>query len=157
MEDSRSFASRLDNVLLNRYLAFPIFLFVMYLLFLVTINVGSAFIDLFDMAGTAIFVEMPRAILEKLGTWPWLTALLADGVGGGVQLVGTFIPVIACLFLFLALLEDTGYMTRVAFILDRLMLRLGLPGKSFVPLIIGFGCNVPSVMATRTMDYGKSW
>ncbi len=152
MEDSRSFASRLDNVLLNRYLAFPIFLFVMYLLFLVTINVGSAFIDLFDMGGTAIFVEMPRAILEKLGAWPWLTALLADGVGGGVQLVGTFIPVIACLFLFLALLEDTGYMTRVAFILDRLMLRLGLPGKSFVPLIIGFGCNVPSVMATRTME-----
>ena len=72
--------------------------------------------------------------------------------GVGIQLVGTFIPIIACLFLFLTFLEDTGYMARAAFVLDRLMQRLGLPGKSFVPLIVGFGCNVPAVMATRSLD-----
>ena len=141
-----------DRVVLNKYLAFPIFLFVMYLMFTITINVGSAFIDLFDILGSALFVEGPRWLYNVLGFPTWLTAFLADGVGGGVQLVGTFIPVIACLFLFLSVLEDTGYMGRIAFILDRLMQQLGLPGKSFVALIVGFGCNVPSVMATRTMD-----
>ena len=82
----------------------------------------------------------------------WAVVFLADGVGGGIQLVGTFIPVIGCLFLALSFLEDTGYMGRVAFIVDRLLRALGLPGKSFVPLIVGFGCNVPAVMATRTLD-----
>ena len=82
----------------------------------------------------------------------WLSTFLADGIGGGVRLVSTFIPIIACLFLFLSFLEDSGYMGRAAFIVDRLMRRLGLPGKSFVPLIVGFGCNVPAVMATRTLD-----
>ena len=80
------------------------------------------------------------------------STFLADGIGGGVRLVSTFIPVIACLFLFLSFLEDSGYMGRAAFIVDRLMRRVGLPGKSFVPLIVGFGCNVPAVMATRTLD-----
>ena len=145
-------SSRIDSVVLNRYLAFPIFLFVMYLMFLFTINVGSAFIDFFDVAGQALFVDQPRVWLEAIGTPGWLIALLCDGVGGGVQLVCTFIPVIAFLFLFLAALEDCGYMGRVAFILHRLMHQIGLPGKSFVPLIIGFGCNVPSVMGTRSLD-----
>ena len=142
----------IDHIVLNKYLAFPIFLFVMYLMFTFTINVGSAFIDLFDMLGAALFVDGPRAIFVALGVPDWLTAFLAEGVGGGIQLVGTFIPVIACLFLFLSVLEDTGYMGRIAFILDRLMQQLGLPGKSFVALIVGFGCNVPAVMATRTLD-----
>jgi len=148
----RSFTDRLDAVVLNRFCAFPIFLGVMYLLFLFAINVGSAFIDLFDGVGNVLFVEGPRQLLQWLGCPDWLTVFLADGVGGGVQLVGTFIPVIGCLFLALSFLEDSGYMGRVAFIVDRLMKRLGLPGKSFVPLIVGFGCNVPAVMATRTLD-----
>jgi ferrous iron transport protein B len=143
---------RIDQLVLNRYLAFPFFLGVMYLMFMFTINVGSAFIDFFDIAGNALFVEGPRTLLEKVGLPVWLVTFLADGVGGGIQLVGTFIPVIACLFLFLTFLEDTGYMARAAFVLDRLMQRLGLPGKSFVPLIVGFGCNVPAVMATRSLD-----
>ncbi len=148
----RTLTERIDRVVLNRYLAFPIFLAVMYLMFLFAINVGSAFIDFFDIAGAALFVEAPRQMLMALGLPKWAVVFLADGVGGGVQLVGTFIPVIGCLFLALSFLEDTGYMGRVAFIVDRLLRSLGLPGKSFVPLIVGFGCNVPAVMATRTLD-----
>ena len=148
----RTLTERIDRVVLNRYLAFPIFLGVMYLMFMFAINVGSAFIDFFDIAGSALFVEAPRQLLLALGLPDWAVVFLADGAGGGVQLVGTFIPVIGCLFLALSFLEDTGYMGRVAFIVDRLLRKLGLPGKSFVPLIVGFGCNVPAVMATRTLD-----
>ena len=153
-ELKRTLSSRIDDIVLNRFLAFPIFLLVMYLMFLFTINVGSAFIDMFDIAGQALFVEGPRLLLEGINTPGWLIALICDGIGGGIQLVGTFIPVIACLFLFLSVLEDCGYIGRVAFILDHLMQKIGLPGKSFVPLVIGFGCNVPSVMSTRSLDSG---
>lgn len=149
---SSTLTEKIDRVLLNRYLAFPIFLLAMYLMFMFSINVGSAFIDWFDGMGTVLFVEAPRQLMQYLGLPAWLTVLLADGVGGGIQLVGTFIPVIGCLFLALSFLEDSGYIARVAFIVDRLMKRLGLPGKSFVPLIVGFGCNVPAVMATRALD-----
>ncbi len=141
-----------DAVVLNRFLAFPIFLGVIYLMFMFTINVGSAFISFFDIAGNALFVEGPRTIYTSLGSPEWLSAFLADGVGGGIQLVGTFIPIIGCMFLALAVIEDSGYMSRIAFVLDRLMQRVGLPGKSFVPLIVGFGCNVPAVMATRSLE-----
>ncbi|GIT39914.1 MAG: hypothetical protein Ct9H300mP8_11100 [Gammaproteobacteria bacterium] len=151
-KQTQPITDRIDHLVLNRYLAFPVFLGVMYLMFMFTINVGSAFIDFFDIAGNALFVEGPRTLLGQVGLPVWLVTFLADGVGGGIQLVGTFIPVIACLFLFLTFLEDTGYMARAAFVLDRLMQRLGLPGKSFVPLIVGFGCNVPAVMATRSLD-----
>jgi len=148
----KTWSERIDSVALNRFAAFPIFLGVIYLMFLLSINVGSAFIDFFDLLGSVLFVEGPRTLYQAAGLPAWLTVLLADGVGGGVQLVGTFIPVIGALFLVLAGLEDSGYMARVAFIIDRLLRRLGLPGKSFVPLIVGFGCNVPAVMATRSLD-----
>lgn len=149
---TRTTSQRIDNVVLNRYLAFPIFLAVMYLMFLFAINIGSAFIDFFDLAGSVLFVEGPRQLLAGVGLPSWMVIFIADGIGGGIQLVGTFIPVIGCLFLVLSLLEDSGYMARVAFIVDRLLRSLGLPGKSFVPLIVGFGCNVPAVMATRALD-----
>lgn len=148
----RTVTDMIDAVVLNRWLAFPVFLAVIYLMFMFTINVGSAFIDLFDLSAKALFVEVPRQLLQAAGLYDWLVVFLADGVGGGFQLVATFIPVIGCLFLFLSFLEDSGYMGRAAFIVDRLMRQLGLPGKSFVPLIVGFGCNVPAVMATRTLD-----
>ena len=148
----RTLTDRLDAVVLNSYLAFPVFLGVMYLMFMFSINIGSAFIDLFDGVGNVVFVEVPRALLSAIALPDWLIVFISDGVGGGMQLVGTFIPVIGCLFLALSFLEDSGYMGRVAFIVDRLLRRLGLPGKSFVPLIVGFGCNVPAVMATRTLD-----
>ncbi|GAL05424.1 ferrous iron transport protein B [Photobacterium aphoticum] len=82
----------------------------------------------------------------------WLVTILADGIGGGIQTVATFIPVIACLYLFLAMLESSGYMARAAFVLDKVMQKIGLPGKAFVPLVLGFGCNVPAIMATRTLE-----
>ncbi len=147
----RSISARIDDVVLHRLWAFPIFLVAMYLMFLFSVNIGSAFIDFFDLTASALLVELPRQLLEP---WlpGWLVALLADGVGGGVALVATFIPVIGALFLALSFLEDSGYMGRVAFIVDRLLRGLGLPGKSFVPLIVGFGCNVPAVMATRTLE-----
>lgn len=148
----KSISDYLDAVLLNRFLAFPAFLGVMYLMFMVTINFGGAFIDFFDIAAGAIFVEIPRLLLTALHCPEWLTALIADGAGGGIQLVASFVPVIGTLFLFQTFLEDSGYMARAAFILDRLMRSVGLPGKSFVPLVVGFGCNVPSVMASRTLD-----
>lgn len=142
----------IDRWVLNRFLAIPIFLVVMYLMFFFAINVGSVFIDFFDILGSMIFVETPRLLLDSVGSPSWLTAVVAEGVGSGVQLVGTFLPVIGALFLFLSLLEDSGYMGRVAFILDKPLRAVGLPGKALVPLIIGFGCNVPSVMSTRSLD-----
>lgn len=148
----KSFAERVDDLVLNRFLAFPIFLLVMYLLFLFAINMGSAFVDFFDQSAAALFVESPRWLLNQVNSPDWLTVLIADGVGGGIQLVASFIPVIACLFLALSFLEDVGYMARAAFIVDRLMRAVGLPGRAFVPLIVGFGCNVPSVMAARTLN-----
>ena len=90
-----------------------------------------------------------------LGSPDWLTGLLAHGVGGGIQTVATFIPVIGFIYLFLSMLEDSGYMARAAFVMDRFMRWVGLPGKSFVPLIVGFGCNVPAIMATRTLEHRR--
>ncbi len=149
---ARTRTDLIDAVVLNRWLGVPVFVAVMYLLFLISINLGGAFIDFFDIAGAALFVETPRLALTAIGAPDWLTVLLADGVGGGIQLVGTFIPVIGGLFLCLAFLEDSGYMARAAFVIDRGMRAIGLPGKAFVPLIVGFGCNVPAVMAARTLD-----
>lgn len=150
-----SLTERIDNWVLNRWLGLPFFFFVMYLMFLFAINVGGAFIDFFDIAANSLFVEGPRYLMDSAGIPQWISTLLADGIGGGIQLVATFIPVIGSLYLFLSLIEDSGYMARAAFVMDRLMRAVGLPGKSFVPLIVGFGCNVPAVMAARTMDTEK--
>ncbi|MFO1113778.1 MAG: ferrous iron transport protein B, partial [Rhodospirillales bacterium] len=102
-----------------------------------------------------LLVDGGAALLNSLGSPLWLTTILANGIGGGIQTVSTFIPIIACLFLFLSFLEDSGYMARAAFVMDRLMRAVGLPGKSFIPLIVGFGCNVPAIMATRTLDHRR--
>ncbi len=148
----RSVSDRIDRIVLNRALGIPIFLVVMYAMFMFTINIGGAFIDFFDLLFGAIFVDGTTAVLTQLGSPAWLTTVLADGVGGGIQTVATFIPVIGFLFLFLSALEDSGYMARAAFVMDRFMRTIGLPGKSFVPLIVGFGCNVPAIMAARTLE-----
>jgi ferrous iron transport protein B len=148
----QSMSDRIDRVVLNRYLGIPVFLLMIYLLFLFTINIGGAFIDFFDMLAGAIFVDGFGQLLDALGAPTWLRVLLADGLGGGIQVVATFIPIIGFLYLFLSVLEGSGYMMRAAFVVDRFMRRLGLPGKAFVPLIVGFGCNVPAIMATRTLE-----
>jgi len=145
-------SDHIDRIVLNKYLGVPIFLAVIYLMFLFTINLGGAFIDFFDMTAGAIFVDGFAALLESIGVPTWIKVLLANGLGGGVQVVATFIPIIGFLYLFLSFLEDSGYMMRAAFVVDRFMRVLGLPGKAFVPLIVGFGCNVPAIMATRTLE-----
>jgi len=148
-------SERIDRWVLNRWLGIPFFFGVMYLMFLFAINVGSAFIDFFDIAFATIFVDGVHYVLGSVNTPQWISTLIADGLGGGIQLVATFIPVIGSLYLFLSIIEDSGYMARAAFVMDRLMRAVGLPGKSFVPLIVGFGCNVPAIMAARTMDTEK--
>ncbi len=148
---SASLSQLIDRVVLNRLLGVPIFLFAMYLMFLFTISVGGAFIDFFDQAFGAVFVDGLGQLLSAIGTPP-IVQELAVGFGSGIQTVSTFVPIIACLFLFLSVLEDSGYMARAAFVMDRAMRAIGLPGKSFVPLIVGFGCNVPAIMATRTLE-----
>ena len=149
---SETLSDRVDRVALHRFAGVPLFLAVMYLMFTFTINIGGAFVDLFDGVAGALFVDGLGRLLEAAGSPSWLSLLVADGIGGGLQVVATFIPIVAALFLFLSLLEDSGYMARAAFVMDRFMRAIGLPGKAFVPLIVGFGCNVPAVMATRTLD-----
>lgn len=149
---SYSLSDRIDNIVLNRFLGIPIFLAVIYLMFLFTINLGGAFIDFFDIAAGAIFIDGFAELLTAAGLPDWLRVILANGLGGGIQVVATFIPIIGFLYLFLSFVEGSGYMMRAAFVVDRFMRSLGLPGKAFVPLIVGFGCNVPSIMATRTLE-----
>lgn len=143
---------RIDRIILNRWMGLPIFLLIMYLTFLFTQNLGAVFIDFFDILVGGIFVDGLGQLLASWGTPEWLTVFLSNGIGGGLQTISTFIPVVFFMFLFLAILEESGYMARAAFVMDRLMRALGLPGKAFVPLLVGFGCNVPAIMATRTMD-----
>lgn len=149
---STTLSERIDRVVLNRVLGIPIFFLMIYLMFMFTINLGGAFIDFFDIFAGTIFVDGVGELLSSIGAPEWLVVLLATGLGGGIQTVATFIPIIGFLFLFLSFLEDSGYMARAAFVMDRFMRGIGLPGKSFVPLIVGFGCNVPAVMATRTLE-----
>lgn len=151
-EVSRSTTDKIDAIVLNRFLGIPIFLLVMYAMFMFTINIGSAFVDFFDQAVGALLVDGLSAKLSDFG-WPqWLVVLIGNGIGGGIQVVATFIPIVGFLFVFLSMLEDSGYMSRAAFVMDRFMCMIGLPGKSFVPMIVGFGCNVPAIIATRTLD-----
>ncbi len=149
---SPTWTARIDNIILNRVLGIPIFLGVMYCMFLFAINIGGAFQDFFDMGSSTVFVDGLAYGLTQIGLPNWFIAILANGVGKGINTTITFVPVIGALFLFLAFLEDSGYMARAAFVVDRGMRALGLPGKSFVPMIVGFGCNVPAVMAARTLD-----
>jgi ferrous iron transport protein B len=152
LQNQRSTLSALlDRIVLNRCLGIPIFLLVMYALFLFAINVGGAFQDFFDIGSTAIFIHGTITLLNQLHLPAWLIALIANGFGKGINTTISFIPVIGAMFLFLSLLEDSGYMARAAFVIDKLMATIGLPGKAFVPLIVGFGCNVPTVMGTRTL------
>ncbi|MGM0444217.1 MAG: Fe(2+) transporter permease subunit FeoB [Fibrobacterota bacterium] len=142
----------IDRFVLNRFLGLPIFFAMMYLLFWATINLGGAFIDFFDIAAGTIFIDGTAQILTSVNAPDWIIAFLATGVGGGIQTVATFVPIIFVLFFMMSLFEDSGYMARGAFMMDRLMRFIGLPGKAFIPLLVGFGCTVPAIMSTRTLD-----
>ncbi len=149
--ESSGLTARLDRIALHPWLGVPVFLLMMYLLFFFSIRISSALVDFFDLAAGALFVDAPSHWLQQMGAPAWLDIFLAQGLGTGVQTVATFIPVIGLLYFFLSILEDSGYMARAAFVVNRLMTWLGLSGKAFVPLIVGLGCNVPAIAATRTL------
>ena len=149
----KTFSDKLDAVLLNRWAALPIFLVIMYLVFWIAVTIGSAFIDFFDVLFGAIFVDgLGYVLTDVLHAPGFVSAILADGIGAGIQTVSTFIPVIFFMFLCLSFLEDSGYMARAAFVADRFMRFLGLPGRAFVPMMVGFGCGVPGIMGSRVLE-----
>ncbi len=148
----KSFSDAADKIALNKFLGFPVFFGVMYLVFALTINVGGPFIDFFDRLCGTIFVDGFGHVLQLLHFPEWAVAILAEGIGGGIQTVSTFIPPIFFIFLCLSFLEDSGYMSRAAFVMDHFLRTVGLPGKAFIPMLVGFGCNVPGIMATRTLE-----
>lgn len=150
----RDIQKKIDSVVMNKYLALPIFAAVMFVVYYISITaVGSPVADWINdvLIGEKILPFTSQALLG-IGTADWLVSLLTDGIIAGVGSVLSFLPQLALLFLLLSLLEDSGYMARIAFLLDKLFRRFGLSGKSFIPLIIGTGCSVPGIMASRTIE-----
>ena len=148
--DARQLTDRIDAVLVHRLLGLPIFALVMYVIFWLTFKVGEAPMN--SIESGVHFLSGRLSTLWPVGSTSLLRSLLVDGVVGGVGGVIVFLPNIVLLFLGLAFLEDTGYMARAAFLTDRLMHRFGLHGKSFIPMLSGFGCSVPGILATRTLE-----
>ncbi len=149
---SSTLSEKIDKVVLHKVLGLPIFFLSMYLMFMFTINIGGAFIDFFDILFGVVCVDWASEIMLNTGIPDWLIAILGGGLGGALQTMATFIPPIGFMFLALSFLEDSGYMARAAFVMDRAMRVIGLPGKAFIPMLIGFGCNVPAIMASRTLE-----
>ncbi len=145
-------SDKIDKIVLNKFAGLPIFFAAMYIMFMFTINFGGIFIDFFDGLFGVVCVDWYGQVLSNLGFPDLFVALIAGGVGGALQVMATFIPPIGFMFLALSFLEDSGYMARAAFVMDRAMRVIGLPGKAFIPMLVGFGCNVPAIMATRTME-----
>jgi len=147
---NESITNKIDNVVLHRFAAIPIFLVSMFVTFWFAIGFGSVFIDFFDILGGLVFVDVPAIFLSSLGSPEWLL-VMAGGIGAGCQTVATFVPVVFFMFFSLAILENLGYMARVGVVADRIMRRIGLPGSAFIPMVVGFGCTVPAIMAARTL------
>lgn len=156
-------SDKIDRVLTNRFLALPIFAVVMYLLFACTFSENFLFIKGFPSPGVwlAGLVEKGWEIFNNLieglivNSSPWVYSLVMDGILNGIGAVIGFIPLVLILYILISFLEDSGYMARVAFVMDRIFRRFGLSGRSFIPLLMGFGCGVPAIMATRTLDSEK--
>jgi ferrous iron transport protein B len=146
------FTAKLDRVLLHRVFALPLFFMVMYALFFIVISVGGYFQEVFTRLADGVLLEGGARVLHQVGLPLGFSSWLTDGIGRGLSTTLSFVPVMGLMFFLLACLEESGYMARVAFVMDRAMRFLGLPGKAFVPLMMGFGCNVPAVMAARTLD-----
>lgn len=150
-EDTYRMTHFIDDVLSNKYLGFPIFFLILYVMFQTTFSLGQYPMDWIESA-VSWLGEQASALMSE---GP-LRSMLVDGVIGGVGAVIVFLPQILILYFFISLMEDSGYMARAAFIMDKLMHKMGLHGKSFIPLIMGFGCNVPAIMATRTIESRRS-
>lgn len=147
---SSSFTNKIDSIVMNRFAAIPLFFVAMLVTFWFAIGGGSVFIDFFDIVGGLLFVDIPAAALSAVGAPEWIL-VMAGGVGAGCQTVATFVPVVFFMFLALAILENVGYMARVGVVADRVMRKIGLPGSAFIPMVVGFGCTVPAIMAARTL------
>lgn len=145
-------SEKIDAILTHKYLGIPIFIIIMLLIFFLTFNVIGAPLQSLMEIGVDFVSETIITFLSNHQVAPWLISLLEDGVIAGVGSVLSFLPLIVVLFFFLSMLEDSGYMARVAFVMDKLLRKIGLSGKSFVPMLIGFGCSVPAIMATRTLS-----
>ncbi|MDW8002660.1 MAG: ferrous iron transport protein B [Deltaproteobacteria bacterium] len=146
------FTEKIDRVVLNRFLALPIFLAGMWFVFKFSFGFSAPFSDWIEFVISDFFLLWATHILEKFGTTNWLTSLVAEGVIQGVGAVVAFIPPIGAITFMMTLLEGSGYLARVAFIMDRFMRSIGLHGRSFIPMILGFGCNVPAIYATRVLE-----
>lgn len=143
---------KIDSILTHRYFAIPIFILVMFLVFFLTFNVfGAVLSDLLSLLIDDITALVDKG-LTAYGINPVVHSLVIDGIFAGVGSVLSFLPIIVVLFFFLSILEDTGYMARIAFVMDKLLRKIGLSGRSIVPLLVGFGCTVPAVMASRTLS-----
>ena len=155
-ETASSWQDKLDAIVTHPVLSIPIFLGLVYLVFKLTFEwVGQVAADALAEFIEGPFTDSVVASLESAGVEDWVFSLVVDGIIGGVGGVLSFVPLIFCLFFFLSILDGTGYMARVAFTLDALMNRVGLTGKSIMPLVMGFGCSVPAIMASRAMDTEK--
>jgi ferrous iron transport protein B len=149
-----SVTEKLDKVLINKFLAYPLFLVIIAFVFQITFSwVGQPLADLLDKGVNEWLMPQTETLLSSSSDW--FRSLIIDGIIGGVGSVIVFLPVILALFLCISFLEDTGYMARVAFIMDKIIRKMGLSGKAFIPLIIGFGCSVPGVMSARTLESEK--
>ena len=152
-ENSIHIQEKLDKVLMNRYAALPIFFFFMFVIYYVSITlVGDITIGAIEWFINDVLMVAVSSGLGSLGAADWIIALINDGVIAGVGAVLTFVPQLVVLFIFISILEDSGYMARVAFIMDRIFRHFGLSGKSFIPMVVGLGCSVPGIMATRTLE-----
>lgn len=143
---------KIDRILTGKYLAIPVFILIMLLVFWLTFNVVGAFLSDLLSSGIDIATSAADKALTAYGLNPVVHSLIIDGIFAGVGSVLSFLPTIVTLFFFLSILEDSGYMARVAFVMDKLLRKIGLSGRSFVPMLIGFGCSVPAIMATRTLS-----
>lgn len=150
--DRYSLTDRIDRVVTNRVLGLPIFLLVMYFIFRLVVDVSTPFTNWIDFTISGPVSHWSVSLLMLARVPDWLQSLIADGVIAGVGGVLVFLPSLFVLYFFLTLLEDSGYMARAAFVMDKVMSFLGLHGKSFIPLILGFGCAVPAIYATRTLE-----
>ncbi|MCB0256659.1 MAG: ferrous iron transport protein B, partial [Anaerolineae bacterium] len=148
----RTTTDRIDDLVAHRVLGLPIFFGLMALVFVLTANASAPFVTWVDITVNGVLAGWVTAVLTALSAPAWLLSLLVDGILAGVGGVLVFLPVLLVLYFCLAVLEDSGYMARAAFVMDRLMHLLGLHGKSFIPLVVGFGCNVPGILATRTLE-----
>ena len=153
---SLTVSDKIDKVLTNRILAIPLFLAIMFCIFQITFGViGTATIDFLDGFINVTTADAVSGWLEAAGAAEWLKGLIVDGIIAGLGGILVFVPQIMLLFLFLSILEDSGYIARAAFMMDRVFRKLGLTGKSFIPMLMGFGCSVPAVMAARTLENEK--